>query len=434
MKKTTFITAGDAFITKRLPEDGYEGFAELQECIKSHDVRFLNLESTFHDCEGYPAAESGGTWAMSDPRTLDDVKDRYGFNLFNTANNHSADYGEGGLLATIQNLKERDMVFSGTGENLGEASKPCYLETKHARVALISCCASTKTAAIAGDQTRNLPGRPGLNPMRYSEIYHLDPEHFEMAQKVADISGINRAKEKSIRNGYSMPFKEGSQPMGAINFKLDDHCWIENVPNEKDMRRMEEEIREARRQADVVLVSIHNHYLDGYDNTKAPKFLETFSKRCIDAGASVIIGHGPHELQGIELYKGGVIFYSIGNFIFETETVEFQPWDAYHNRNMSITDTKVGAYMDDRSKNGTQGYCVQWPIWNAVMAAWTMEDGEITEVQLHPVDLGMEKSRGTKGRPVMNHSVETLNYLQGICEPYGTEIEIRDGTGYIKVK
>jgi len=434
MAKTTFITAGDAFITKRLPEDGYEGFAELQACIKSHDVRFLNLESTFHDCEGYPAAESGGTWAMSDPRTLDDAKDLYGFNIFNTANNHSGDYGEGGLLATIANLKARDMVFSGTGENLGEASKPCYLETKHARVALISCCSSMKTSSCAGDQTRNLPGRPGLNPLHYNEIYHLDPEHFAMAQKVAAISTVNRTKEKSIRNGYSMPFKPDAQPMGSINFKLDDHNWVENTPNEKDMKRIEEEIREAKRQADVVLVSIHNHYLDGYDNTKAPKFLEIFSKRCIDAGASVIIGHGPHELQGIELYKGGVIFYSIGNFIFETETVEFQPWDAYHNRNMSITDTKVGAYMDDRSKNGTQGYCVQWPIWNAVMGAWTMEDGEITEVQLHTVELGMEKSRGTKGRPVMNHSVETLEYLQKICEPYGTKIEIRDGTGYIKVK
>ena len=44
MKKTTFITAGDAFITKRLPEGGYEGFAELQACIQSHDVKFLNLE------------------------------------------------------------------------------------------------------------------------------------------------------------------------------------------------------------------------------------------------------------------------------------------------------------------------------------------------------------------------------------------------------
>ena len=103
MAKTTFIAAGDAFVTRRLPKGGYEGFPEMKALIESHDVAFLNLESTFHEREGVPCAVSGGTWAMSDPRTLDDMKE-YGFNLFNTANNHSCDYSHGGVLATIRNL------------------------------------------------------------------------------------------------------------------------------------------------------------------------------------------------------------------------------------------------------------------------------------------------------------------------------------------
>ena len=119
MAKTTFIAAGDAFVTKRLPKGGYEGFEEVQACVKAHDVAFINLESTFHNREGNPATVSGGTWAMSDPRTLDDIKE-YGFNLFNTANNHSCDYSHGGVLATIRNLQERDMIFAGTGKDLGK--------------------------------------------------------------------------------------------------------------------------------------------------------------------------------------------------------------------------------------------------------------------------------------------------------------------------
>jgi hypothetical protein len=152
----------------------------------------------------------------------------------------------------------------------------------------------------------------------------------------------------------------------------------------------------------------------------------------ISAGANVIIGHGPHELQGIELYKEGLILYSVGNFIFQTETVEFQPWDAYANRNMPL-DTKVGAYMDDRSCNGTKGYCVQWPIWNAVLPAWTMEDGKITEVKLYPIELGMDKPRSQKGVPVLNGSHETLEYLQKISTCYGTKIDIADGVGTIRL-
>ena len=62
---------------------------------------------------------------------------------------------------------------------------------------------------------------------------------------------------------------------------------------------------------------------------------------------------------------------------------------------------------------------------------WAMEDGKITEVQLYPVTLNMEKYRSQKGRPVMNKSEDTLQYLAKLSEPYGTKIEIVDGVGYI---
>ena len=428
MHQTTFIAAGDAFITRRLPQGGYPGFQALRERILENDVRFLNLETTFHDQEGYPAVESGGTWAMSDPNILEDMK-AYGFNIFNTANNHSGDFGTGGILATVRNLRQRDMIFSGTGKDLGEASRPCYLETKFARIALISCSTSN-ISARAGAQSADMVGRPGLNPLRYTQFYHLDPEHFAMAEAVAKVSGVNAQQEKSVRNGYSMPPKEGTLSIGPTKFIRDTRSFVESVPNPQDMERICEEIREARRQADIVLVSVHNHVLDGSDNTEPPEFLKTFSRRCIDAGAHVIIGHGPHELQGVERYKDGLILYSIGNFIFQTDTVALQPWDAYANRNLPLT-MKVGAYMDERSAGGTKGYCVQWPIWNAVLPQWTMENGRITEVKFYPIELGMDKPRSQKGVPVLNGSEETLRYLQKLSEPFGTKIEIRDGTGFL---
>jgi poly-gamma-glutamate capsule biosynthesis protein CapA/YwtB (metallophosphatase superfamily) len=42
-----------------------------------------------------------------------------------------------------------------------------------------------------------------------------------------------------------------------------------------------------------------------------------FSHRCIDAGADLVLGHGPHVPRGIELYKGKLIVYSLGNFAFD---------------------------------------------------------------------------------------------------------------------
>ncbi len=427
--KTTFIATGDAFITRRFPEGGYEGFQEVKDIISKHDVKFSNLEMTFHRQEGFPAAVSGGTWAMADPRTLDDMKS-YGFNIYNTANNHSGDYSQGGILATIRHLQERDMIFSGTGKDLANASKPCYLETKHARVALISAASSFDISAMAGGQTADMPGRPGLNPLRFQTTYYVDAAHYEMVKELAMVTKINAEKEFSICNGYSNPFEEGTMPFGSSTFILGEENRIVSDPNETDMLRIESEIREAKKQADIVLVSLHAHETDTEDTTVPAQFIEKFSKRCIDAGASVMIGHGPHELRGIEIYHGGLILYSLGNFLFETETVELQPYDAYANKKMPL-DTKVGAYMDNRSKNGTVGYGVLENIWRSVMAAWTMEDGVITQVQLYPISLDMHAPRWQKGVPHVVYNDEVLCYLAQLSKPFGTDIRIENHVGYI---
>jgi poly-gamma-glutamate capsule biosynthesis protein CapA/YwtB (metallophosphatase superfamily) len=80
-------------------------------------------------------------------------------------------------------------------------------------------------------------------------------------------------------------------------------------------RYYRQDIAEARKVADYVLVSFHW----GTETTAKPKHYQvTAAHRAIDAGADVVIGHHPHVLQGIERYKNGVIFYSLGNFAFGT--------------------------------------------------------------------------------------------------------------------
>ena len=393
MKKMTLIATGDAFITRRFPEGGYEGFEQVRDVISQYDVKFSNLEMTFHNEEGYPAAFSGGTWAMADPRTLDDMRS-FGFNLFNTANNHSCDYSHGGVLATIRNLKERDMIFAGTGKNLSEASKPCYLETKNGRVAMIAVSSSFHESGMAGGQSAELIGRPGLNPLRYETIYHVTEENYKKAEELAALTKINSTMERSVKNGYKNPPASGTLPFGTYKFVLDEKDWIESVPFPADMERVEKEIIEAKKQADIVLVSFHGHETDGEDTTVPSMFLETFSRRCVDAGADAVIGHGPHELRGIEIYHGAPIFYS---------------------------------------KNGTAGYGVLPEIWLSVMAGWTMEDGHLTEIKLYPISLGMTEKRPQKGVPVLTGDENVLSYLAELSKPYGTEMEIKDGVGTIRL-
>lgn len=73
------------------------------------------------------------------------------------------------------------------------------------------------------------------------------------------------------------------------------------------------DIAQARREADYVIVSFHW----GKEGSSTPLPLQrSIAHKAIDAGADVIIGHHPHVLQGIERYGKGIVFYSLGNFVF----------------------------------------------------------------------------------------------------------------------
>jgi poly-gamma-glutamate synthesis protein (capsule biosynthesis protein) len=275
-------------------------------------------------------------------------------------------------------------------------------------------------------------GRPGLNPLRFKTVYHVEQKYHDMLAEVAEKTLMNAKQMRSIKTGYANPLPEGELNFGGLSFKLDTFTGKHTEPMKKDMDRMVKNIQEARRQADYVLVSIHAHECDGLETNEPAEFLVDFAHKCIDAGADAILGHGPHELRGIEIYKGKPIFYSLGNFIFQTETVSLQPADAYENKGMPY-DTMVGDYMNNRSKNGTQGYCVQPNIWRSVMAAFTAEDGKITEIQLYPVDLCMGAARSKMGNPHLVHNDEVLKYLAQLSEPFGTKMEIENNVGIIRL-
>jgi poly-gamma-glutamate synthesis protein (capsule biosynthesis protein) len=78
--------------------------------------------------------------------------------------------------------------------------------------------------------------------------------------------------------------------------------------------RMISNIQTLRESVDFVVVSLH--WGIEYDDFIQP-VQQRIAYRLIDNGANLIIGHHPHVLQGIERYNDGMIFYSMGNFIFD---------------------------------------------------------------------------------------------------------------------
>ncbi len=432
MSTVRFSVTGDSFMTRRLASlPAYPDFEALKAVIGSADFRFNNLEFTAHDREGAPAAESGGTWAMSEPAILDDLN-AYGFNVYNTANNHSLDYGEGGLLATIRHLNERNMPYCGTGKDLAAAAAPVYITENGVTTAFIGLSASYKAFNPAGPSSADMAGRPGLNPLGAVTLYHINEAHFAALKEIAAATAINAQSDYSRANGYTPPVPAGRFPFGSLNFVLDEKEYKETRPKPADLARTLEGIREAKKKADYVFVSVHAHGYDGFDNDEVPAFLKIFAHEIIDAGADGLIGHGPHTLRGIEIYKGKPIFYSLGNFIFQTETVSVQPAEAYLSKGMKPEDG-VKAYMLQRSHNDTTGYCAIQDIWRSVIANFDMEDGRLTAVRLYPITLGMGTPWNERGWPHLSGDEETLRHLARLSEPFGTKIEIRNGEGFVQL-
>lgn len=95
-------------------------------------------------------------------------------------------------------------------------------------------------------------------------------------------------------------------------------------PNVNDLETARRLVQEAEKNADIVVVSFHGG-AEGTGVQNVPRRTEIFfgeqrgnlplfAHTVIDAGADLVLGHGPHVLRGMEIYKDRLIAYSLGNF------------------------------------------------------------------------------------------------------------------------
>ena len=425
-----FTAAGDAMVLRRLPGN-YPGFQELQSFINQGDFRCVNMETTIHNHETYGAAESGGTWFCSPPGVLEDAK-TFGFNILTTCNNHALDYGHIGLEKPLDYVEKAGFPNAGAGRTLADAAAPVYIDTPEGRIALIGACSSFHPACMAGEQTRTMVGRPGINGIRYSTTYQLPEEDLEHIKRIADAIGINGSRNIIRKEGYLPPLPEGKAEFGELMFEASDAPRKITKVNPVDMERMEKSIKEALYFADYVVVSMHSHELKGIVKSEPSLFYEDFAHKCIDAGAHAIVGTGPHLLRPIEIYKGRPIFYSLGDFIIQLENIRKAPADMYEKQKLD-GNARMDELFDTRNHHGTRGLCYEKVMFEAIVPYWEMEDGKLTKLVLMPVELNFDKGRSMGGWPRPKYDDGILERLAEMSEPYGTKIDIVDGMGIVRL-
>jgi poly-gamma-glutamate synthesis protein (capsule biosynthesis protein) len=405
-------------------------------------VSIANLEFLFHDYES-SWGWSHGTYTKADPRMLDELK-WMGFDAVFTANNHSFDFSEGGFLTTLKHLDSRDIPHAGGGIDIDHARAPAYVDSRRGRVALMSAATTFSDVSRAGPGRADFPGRPGINALRRSTVHHVTRDVFEALQKANRELGFEAHAEAVARFGFTgrtKPLDKSTTVkfMGA-EFRLADVARLETTLNRDDIDGIGRWIRGARKQADWLVYGLHTHEsgesgeYHGGARTSPPQFMVDFAHWTIDQGCDVFAGHGPHYLRGIEIYRNRPIFYSLGNFIMQNETVPWIPHEAYRNFGLGAEHTP-GDYFTDRSDDGSRGFPADPVFWQAVLPVCSYEAGKLREVRVYPVDLGFGRPIPQRGRPMLAEgkvAQDILAWLRDLSAPFGTEIRIDGDIGIIR--
>lgn len=442
----TLAAAGDAILTRELlPYEGNdERFDGLLDLLRGSLVAVANLEVIVHDYEPAPAAHSGGTYMRAPPAVLDELAGM-GFSLFSAATNHSYDYGAGGVERTLEELRRRRLAFAGLGGTLFEARRPGYVETPAGRVGLVSASTSFPPGAPAGEQTAAMRGRPGLNPLRVEAVYHLTEARLEALRGVSEAAGIEAMKRSWLDRGlyYDHDWDDPSYfHIGDMKFRaVDDEAdeGIEYEVDEDDQAALLESVAEANEDADWVVASVHTHQgAGGRQNTpETPPFLVDVAHDAVDAGANAVICHGPHVLRGIEIYRDRPVFYSLGNFIVQNETVSRLPAESFRRYGLEgstrVADVFRARLYDESGE--PKGDLANEAFWETVVPRCTFGPaGGLTRLELHPCTLQRDRPRPQRGIPVLATGEQAraiLTNLDDLSSAFGTKLRIEDGVGVV---
>lgn len=154
-----------------------------------------------------------------------------------------------------------------------------------------------------------------------------------------------------------------------------------------DPDRLVEAVSSLRGQADLIVVSLH--WGTEYSDYATEEQRET-AHRLVDAGANLIIGHHPHCLQGVELYQGSLIAYSLGNFVYDKQ----------------------------RRPKCQEGLLLQA----------SFQGRSLKKVHLYPIVISNEQPSQAGGGAAAAILQRTAELSRGL----GTSIAVEDGTGVIE--
>ena len=419
-----FAFTGDCIATFE-PKNEYFKDNKIIKLLKNCDFVSGNLEMVISGNNAFASTYCGGEWLTIDEADFEIIK-KYGFSYLNTANNHTMDYSYIGMKLTNDILDKNRILHSGSGQDLQDAEKAVYKKIGNEIVALISCTASGDDASRAGYSTKNMPGRPGVNMLRHSEVIYATPEQLKVIDEIANQTALNARFLKSVKMGiHTLDHK--IHRLGITQFVEAEKAEKKTYCNKEDVERILKEVQKAQKNgADYIIMNAHSHDIKGATDDTPDDYFVEFAHRCIDEGVTMFIGTGTHQLKGIEVYKNRPIFYSLGDFIFADEYLKY--WSSDFTEKFGIQyDISSEELWNFRSRNKTTGLEFDEMNYNSIIPIVELFEGKINRLYLYPIELGFDEKNGkSKGYPYLaedDKKIKITERIKELSKVYGTRFE-----------
>ena len=162
--------------------------------------------------------------------------------------------------------------------------------------------------------------------------------------------------------------------------------------NEEDLEAMTADVERARPRVDFLLASFHWGASQSRTLTLSQ---QAAAHAAIEAGVDAVVGHHPHIVQGVEVYRGRPVFYALGNFVLDHDHPMFLP-------------------------SARESICLKF----------TLRGGTINRVTVSPVSIEADGSPRILGGEEPK-AAEILGTLESLSKKLGTQLEILRGEGVV---
>jgi poly-gamma-glutamate synthesis protein (capsule biosynthesis protein) len=242
-------------------------FAQVGETLRSADLVFSNLECCFYEPGTERSVEDEGFYATL--KSAEALK-LGGVHAVGNANN--VNYGGPAIRSSLKRLDEVGIPHTGAGNNREEAYRPIILERGGIRYGFLQ-----RTSVYWSHGHEATDSYPGVATVKAHTAYR---------PRIEELKTLTRP----------------GMPPEVIT-------WADPAA----LSRFKDDIADLRRRVDFLVAS--NHW--GLDHDVL-EYQREIGRAAVDAGADLVLGHGPHHPLGIEVYKEKPIFYSMGSFSFLT--------------------------------------------------------------------------------------------------------------------